>query len=114
MIDWGIAAYQRVGQSILYVGTPAFMSVSCLSGDGRFLSAYTLVKANDFSAGPHFLDDVESLMYLIEFLREADLPWGWPSVPQDRSFKDLMEEKNSWSPQEPPLQEFLAYARDRR
>lgn len=91
------------------------MSVPCLSGnDGKFILAKPSVQTDDFPAEPHALDDIESLLYLIEFLRKGDLPWEWPSIPEDVSYEDLKEEKESWSPEEPPLQEFLAYARDRR
>jgi len=71
-------------------------------------------KADSFLTGPHALDDVESLLYLVEFLHKAELPWGWPAIPEDTDYKDLKEKKESWSPKIPPLQEFLAYARDRR
>jgi len=60
------------------------------------------------------LDDVESLLYLIEFLHRANLPWGWPSIPEDTESEELKEEKESWSPQASPLQGFLTYTRDRR
>ena len=65
-------------------------------------------------AGPHVLDDVESLLYLIEFLLTADLPWGWSTISEDTDIKQLKEERKSWVPENPSLQEFLTYARDRR
>ena len=40
VIDWGLAVYQNYGKSELYLGTPPFMSVSCLSGYGRVLLTY--------------------------------------------------------------------------
>jgi len=71
-------------------------------------------EADSFLTGPHILDDVESLLYLVEFLQEADLPWGWPTMPGDIGSEELKGKKEAWSPQVSPLQEFLAYTRDRR
>ena len=82
------------------------------SWEGSF-NIHTLAHADSFLVEPHVLDDVESLLYLIEFLCKANLPWGWPVVPEEMSFKDLLEEKKSWFPAKRPLREFLAYARDR-
>ena len=114
VIDWGLAVGPGVEKRGLYSGTPAFMSVSCLSGSGEFILEKVLAQTDDSPAEPHVMDDIESLLYLIEFLRKADLPWGWPSIPEDVSYEDLKEEKECYSPEELPLQEFLVYARDQR
>jgi len=53
-------------------------------------------------------------LYLIEYLQEGALPWGWPSITEDADFENLKGRKESWSPEIPPLQEFLTYARDQR
>ena len=93
---------------------PVFTSVSCLPGDSKFLPAQMWPKFYGFLAEPHVLDDVEALLHLIEFLRKGDLPWGWSAIPEDTSYDGLREEKGSWSPDAPPLQESLVYARDRQ
>ena len=41
VIDWGSAATTDTGEEYRYFGTPAFMSVSCLSGNGMFLQMQT-------------------------------------------------------------------------
>lgn len=74
----------------------------------------TLHHTDSFLAEPHVLDDIESLLYLIEFLRKGDLPWGWPAIPEETSYEGLKEKKESWLPEELPLREFLTYARDQR
>ena len=43
LIDWGLAVSPEVGKRGLYLGTPAFMSVSCLSGDGKLFLSWALV-----------------------------------------------------------------------
>ena len=93
---------------------PVLTSVSCLPGDSKFLPAQMWPETDGFLAEPHVLDDVEALLYLIEFLRKGDLPWGWSAIPEDTSYDGLREEKGSWTPDVPPLQESLVYARDRQ
>lgn len=51
-----------------------------------------------------FFDDVESSLYLTEFLHKAELPWGWLTIPEVEDYETL-KEKESWSFEEPPLQE---------
>jgi len=52
-------------------------------------------------------------LYLVEFLHTTNVPWGWPVARDVAEFEDLKEEKISWAPENPFLQEFLAYARDK-
>lgn len=91
--DWGLATDVSRGadSASKFVGTPAYMSVSCTLGDA-----------------PHVLDDVESLLYLIQFLVAGRLPWL-----SSENYGDLAALKKSWTPENRSLQEFLAYARDR-
>ena len=51
-----------------------------------------------------FFDDVESSLYLTEFLHKAELPWGWLTIPEVEDYETL-KEKESWYFEEPPLQE---------
>jgi hypothetical protein len=53
------------------------------------------------------LDDLEYLLYLIEFLHKGALPWKWPTIPEDTNCEDLKERKESWFLEEPPLRAFL-------
>lgn len=80
----------------------------------KVLSTPELVGADGHSTGPHPLDDVESLLYLIQFLHTADLPWGWPLVSEVADYSGLEKQRRHLIPENPLLQEFLAYARDRR
>jgi len=93
-IDWGLAFDTRNGfdSALRFSGTPAFMSVSCLQGNA-----------------PHVLDDVESLVYLIQYIVTEDgLPWS-----DSTDFEGLRGAKEEWVPPYPVLQELLVYARDR-
>ncbi|KAF9642456.1 kinase-like protein [Thelephora ganbajun] len=94
VIDWGLAFDVNEGSNSAprFTGTPTFMSVSCLQGNA-----------------PHALDDLESLLYLVEFVvTEDELPWF-----NSEDLEDLVRVKESWVPQNPFLQEFLTYVRDR-
>jgi len=61
--DWGLAVGPDVGNRGLYFGTPAFMSVSCFSGNGQFILAKASVQTDSFFAEPHGSDDVKSLLF---------------------------------------------------
>ena len=47
-----------------------------------------------------------------ELLRKADPPRGWPPTLKDTQLKDLVKEKECWSPEKLSLREFPACARD--
>ncbi|KAF9648973.1 hypothetical protein BDM02DRAFT_3114697 [Thelephora ganbajun] len=61
---------------------------------------------------PHVLDDLEPLIYVVEYLLRGCLPWGHLVGSQD--YSALSELQESWVPEEPSLREFFRYTRDRQ
>ena len=71
------------------------------------------MQANDTlltHTAPHPLDDVESLLYLIEFVTApGGLPWA-----NLKELEEIMKVKELWFPNNSFLEEFLVDAQDRR
>ena len=77
VVDWGLATERGDRATITgrrFLGTRAFMAY--LSGCGKLSN----LRCRSDLTEPHALDDVGPLLYLIEFLHAADVPWGWPGV----------------------------------